>query len=82
MTRPAAPGLQVRKWSAGKWSDLPDAVVTEEPLQLMIEGEPLSVVMRTPGNDLELSLGLLFSEGILRAPEEVSVVHILSLIHI
>jgi FdhD protein len=76
MTRPAAPGLQVRKWSAGRWTDSPDAVVTEEPLQLMLQGKPLSVVMRTPGNDLELSLGLLFSEGILRAPEEVSVVHI------
>jgi len=76
MTKPAAPGLQVRKWSAGRWTDSPDAVVTEEPLQLMLQGKPLSVVMRTPGNDLELSLGLLFSEGILRAPEEVSVVHI------
>jgi FdhD protein len=76
MTRPAAPGLQVRKWSAGRWTDSPDAVVTEEPLQLMLEGKPLSGVMRTPGHDLELSLGLMFSEGILRAPEDVSVVHI------
>ena len=76
MTRPAAPGLQVRKWSAGKWTDSPDAVVTEEPLQLMLEGKPLSVVMRTPGNDLELCLGLMFSEGILRAPEDVSLIHI------
>jgi FdhD protein len=76
MTRPAAPGLQVRKWSAGRWTDSPDAVVTEEPLQLMLEGEPLSVVMRTPGNDLELCLGLMYSEGILRALEDVSLIHI------
>lgn len=76
MTRPAAPGLQVRKWSAGRWTDSPDAVVTEEPLQLMLEGKPLSVVMRTPGNDLELCLGLMFSEGILRAPADVSLIHI------
>jgi FdhD protein len=76
MTRPAAPGLQVRKWSAGKWSDSPDAVVTEEPLQLMLEGKPLSVVMRTPGNDLELCLGLMFSEGMLRTLEDVSLIHI------
>jgi FdhD protein len=76
MTRPAAPGLQVRRWSAGHWTDSPDAVVTEEPLQLMLEGKPLSVVMRTPGHDLELSLGLMFSEGILRAPGDVSAVHI------
>jgi len=76
MTRPAAPGLQVRKWSAGRWTDSPDAVVTEEPLQLMLEGEPLSVVMRTPGHDLELCLGLMFSEGILRALDDVSLIHI------
>jgi len=76
MTKPAAPGLQVRKWSAGRWSESPDAVVTEEPLQLMLDGKPLSVVMRTPGNDLELCLGLMFAEGILRAPEDVSLIHI------
>lgn len=76
MTRPAAPGLQVRRWSAGRWTDSPDAVVTEEPLQLMVEGKPLSVVMRTPGHDLELCLGLMFAEGILRTLADVSLVHI------
>ena len=51
-------------------------VVTEEPLQLMLDGEALSVVMRTPGNDLELSLGLMFAEGILREVKEVRVIRI------
>src|SRR5207249_6991247 len=37
-----------RSWTAGKWSESPDAVVMEEPLQLLLDGEPLSVVMRTP----------------------------------
>jgi FdhD protein len=54
MAKPAAPGLRVRKWSSGQWTDSPDAVVTEEPLQLMLHGQPLSVVMRTPGQDIEL----------------------------
>jgi FdhD protein len=76
MAKPAAPGLQVRKWSAGNWTDSPDAVVTEEPLQLMLEGHPLSVVMRTPGHDLELSLGLMFAEGILRSLDEVKNIRI------
>jgi FdhD protein len=74
--KPAAPGLQVNRWSAGHWTESPDAVVTEEPLQLMLEGKPLSVVMRTPGQDLELCLGLMYAEGSLRALNEVSVVHI------
>ena len=76
MTRPAAPDLQVRKWDAGQWSDAPDAVVMEEPLQLLLEGEELSVVMRTPGNDLELALGLLFAEGMIRTVDDVKLVRI------
>src|SRR5437762_11376374 len=72
MTRPAAPGLRIRKWDAGRWSEAPDAVVTEEPLQLLLDGEPLSVVMRTPGQDVELALGLFYAEGIIRALSDVA----------
>ncbi len=76
MPRPAAPGVRIRKWSSGAWSDAPDAVVMEEPLQLMLNGDPLSVVMRTPGEDIELALGLMFAEGIARSLEEVRQVRI------
>jgi FdhD protein len=76
MAKPAAPALRVRKWTAGEWTDSPDAVVTEEPLQLMLHGQPLSVVMRTPGQDIELSLGLMFSEGIVRGMDELRLVRI------
>jgi FdhD protein len=76
MAKSAAPGLRVRKWSAGEWTDSPDAVVTEEPLQLMLHGEPLSVVMRTPGNDVELCLGLMYAEGIVRRLDEVRLIRI------
>ncbi len=51
-------------------------VVTEEPLQLMLDGEALSVVMRTPGHDIELSLGLMFSEGILRTKNDIRLIRI------
>jgi FdhD protein len=51
-------------------------VATEEPLQLMLNGEALSVVMRTPGNDIELSVGLMFAEGIMRAANEVRLIRI------
>jgi len=71
MAKPPAPKVQVRKWGSGRWTDSPDAVVTEEPLQLMLGGEPLSVVMRTPGNDIELALGLFHSEGIIKTLDEV-----------
>jgi FdhD protein len=71
MPKPAAPGLRIRRFEAGEWSEAPDAVVTEEPLQLMLDGEPLAVVMRTPGADIELALGLLYAEGVLRSLRDV-----------
>jgi FdhD protein len=76
MAKPAAPGIRIRRWAAGEWTESPDMVVTEEPLQLMLNGDALSVVMRTPGNDIELSLGLMFAEGILSALTDVRVIRI------
>src|SRR5260370_5900637 len=72
MAKPAAPGLRIRRFAAGEWTEAPDAVVTEEPLQLLLKGAPLAVVMRTPGADIELALGLLFAEGIIRSAEDVT----------
>jgi FdhD protein len=76
MAKPAAPGLRIRRWSAGQWTEAPDMVVTEEPLQLMLDGEALSVVMRTPGEDIELCLGLMFAEGIVRTKKDLRGVRI------
>jgi FdhD protein len=45
-----------------------DAVAVEEPLEVRVDGEPLSVTMRTPGNDEELALGFLFGEGLIDGP--------------
>lgn len=45
-----------------------DSVAVEEPLEIRVDGEPLSVTMRTPGHDEELALGFLFGEGLIDAP--------------
>jgi len=74
--KPPAPNLTVRRWEAGRWSEAPDAVVMEDPLQLSLNGSPLSVVMRTPGTDIELALGLFYAEGIITSVGDVSVVRI------
>jgi FdhD protein len=68
--------VRIRRWASGQWTNEPDLVVTEEPLQLLLDGEPLSVVMRTPGEDIELVLGLMFSEGILRSAKDVAAIRI------
>src|SRR5205809_6886359 len=72
MAKPEAPGVQVRRWEGGRWSDSPDAVVTEEPLQLLLNGAPLSIVMRTPGHDVELALGLLWAERVVTDRAQVA----------
>jgi FdhD protein len=45
-----------------------DHLVVEAPLQININNESYTVVMRTPGNDQELIRGLLFAEDIYKAP--------------
>ncbi|MBK0370576.1 formate dehydrogenase accessory sulfurtransferase FdhD [Flavobacterium agrisoli] len=46
-----------------------DYLVVEAPLEININGNPFTVVMRTPGKDIPLILGLLFAEDIYRGTE-------------
>ena len=69
--RPQAPGARTWRWTSGAWEEAPDEVAAEEPLQLLLSGTPLSIVMRTPGNDVELALGLLWAERVLTRREDV-----------
>src|SRR5947208_288457 len=45
----------------------PDEVAVEEPLEIRVDGRPLVVTMRTPGEDEELAAGFLYGEGLLAA---------------
>ena len=42
-----------------------DLIVVEEPLEIRLDGKPLVVTMRTPGDDEELAAGFLHAEGML-----------------
>jgi len=41
-----------------------DRVAAEVALEVRLEGQPFSVIMRTPGNDADLAAGFLLSEGV------------------
>jgi FdhD protein len=55
----------------GVFLEREDVLVTEEPLELRVNDETLTTTMRTPGHDLELCIGWLFSEGIIQNSNDV-----------
>src|SRR5215217_4952537 len=53
----------------------PDALATEEPMEIRLLAGPtkqtVAVTMRTPGADFELAAGFLYGEGIVTCPEDI-----------
>jgi FdhD protein len=62
---------QIIRWSNGKTETRDDVVAVEEPLQVIIDGRPLAVLMRTPGEDEFLVMGFLLTEGIIEKSNQV-----------
>jgi len=56
-------GLHIK---GGQPKKVKDTLVIEAALQININNEPYTVVMRTPGNDFELVRGLLYAEDIFK----------------
>jgi FdhD protein len=63
--------VDVRKVEGSGTAPAQDLVAVEEPLEIRIGGKPVSITMRTPGNDVELAAGFLFGEGILRSATDI-----------
>jgi FdhD protein len=63
---------QVTEWEDGRACSLQDSLAAEEPLEIRIGGVPLTVTMRTPGNDLELAAGFLLTEGIIESQNQIA----------
>lgn len=72
---------QVRRFqgSEAPESSASDQLAVEEPLEIRLSwGEPdnrqseaISITMRTPGQDIELALGFLYGEGIIRSADQL-----------
>lgn len=63
---------QVTEWNEGAVHAQQDSLAAEEPLEIRVDGTPLSVTMRTPGNDLELAAGFLLTEGIIESHDQLA----------
>ncbi|MET9391127.1 formate dehydrogenase accessory sulfurtransferase FdhD [Streptomyces sp. NPDC006624] len=55
----------------GAVSSRPDTLVAEEPLEIRLNGKPLAITMRTPGDDFALAAGFLVSEGVLGGQQDL-----------
>lgn len=55
----------------GAVSERPDTLVAEEPMEIRLNGKPLAITMRTPGNDFALAAGFLVSEGVLHSADDL-----------
>ena len=49
----------------------PETLAVEEPLEIRVNGAPVTVTMRTPGSDIELAQGFLLTEGVIGARDDV-----------
>ena len=49
-----------------------DTLAAEEPLEIRLGGRPLTVTMRTPGDDFDLAAGFLVGEGVVARPDEIT----------
>jgi FdhD protein len=78
--RPSVKQSPILRFKNGHQTEEMDLLVVEEPLEIRLVHGPgherkeqaISVTMRTPGQDHELALGFLYTEGILKHPNEVA----------
>ncbi|WP_433194206.1 formate dehydrogenase accessory sulfurtransferase FdhD [Nocardia sp. CA-107356] len=62
---------KMRRISPNGVIERPDSLAVEEPLELRLNGQSLTVTMRTPGSDIDLVHGFLLGEGIIHTAEDV-----------
>ena len=74
--------IAVVKVTGKSANDTSDILAIEEPLEIRLEYgsasernvKSISVTMRTPGNDPELALGFLFTEGIVQNQQDIKLI--------
>ncbi|MBK9632442.1 MAG: formate dehydrogenase accessory sulfurtransferase FdhD [Saprospiraceae bacterium] len=71
--------INIIKWNSGEFHHENDKVAMEEPLEIVAKYQlgkntihkPISVTMRTPGDDYSLIIGFLYNEGLITSLRDV-----------
>ncbi|MEA2497180.1 MAG: FdhD protein [Thermoleophilaceae bacterium] len=64
----------IERVRGGEAERVEDELAIEEPLEIRVDGAPLVVTMRTPGEDEELAVGFLAGEGLIAGREDIDAV--------
>ena len=75
MVEPTAELAAQRITSSGA-IPLVDSVAVEEPLVITVNGQPYVTTMRTPGDDINLAKGLLYTDGIIQNSIQITDMHV------
>jgi FdhD protein len=73
----SSPSLQwtIQRIQKESREELQDRVVLEEPLEIVVNGRPIAVLMRMPGQEKELAAGFCVSEGYVRGAQDILLIH-------
>jgi FdhD protein len=66
---------QIQRIHKDKTEELVDNVVLEEPLEIVVNGKTLAILMRLPGQEKELAAGFCVTEGYIRRAEDILLIH-------
>lgn len=74
--------IEIERVKNGAQQTDKDLLAIEEPMEIRLDygsanerkSQSIAVTMRTPGNDFELALGFLYTEGIIQSPADVQLV--------
>lgn len=65
---------RVKHLAAGLAITRQEILAVEEPLEIRVNGTPVTVTMRTPGSDIELAQGFLLTEGVIARRDDVQTI--------
>jgi FdhD protein len=65
----------IRRIFRDRQEKLDDVVLLEEPLEILINGQSIAVLMRMPGREKELAAGFCISEGYVRRAGDIMIIH-------
>jgi FdhD protein len=62
---------KILRFDHGVPAEADDVVTVEEPLEIRVNDKPVSVTLRTPGDDFDLAAGFLYTESIIGSAADI-----------